>query len=177
MATLLSPVETLGRRFQRLTFALLLATPCAFGYVVWQFGPMALLRPAQGIQIDATALAALAGFRWLALLGIGSIIPILWLVVLWLLYGLFGLYARGEVFGLDNIRLIRRCGVVLVLIDIARMVQSMLLGPVLGAFGVAPSYFVVELQVSVAIVGLFIVLIGHVMAIARELEESDRLTV
>ena len=53
----------------------------------------------------------------------------------------------------------------------------MLLGPVLGALGVAPAHFAIELQASVAIIGLFIVLIGHVMAVARELEESDRLTI
>lgn len=53
----------------------------------------------------------------------------------------------------------------------------MLLGPVLGALGVAPSYFVIELQASISIVGLFIVLIGQVMAMARELEASDRLTI
>lgn len=173
----LDPVETLGRRFRRLTLALIFITPCAFGYAVWRFGPLALLRPAQGVPVDAAALDALPALGSLALLGIGSLVPLLWLAVLGLLYRLFGLYARGEVFGLENIRLIRRCGIALVLIDVARIAQSMLLGPVLGALGVAPAHFAIELQASVAIIGLFIVLIGHVMAVARELEESDRLTI
>jgi hypothetical protein len=172
-----NPVETLGRRFRCLTFVLILITPFAFGYAVWRFGPMVLLRPAQGIQVDAVALKSLTTLGSLTLLGIGSIIPVLWLAVLGLLHRLFGLYARGEVFGRDNIHLIRRCGIVLVLIDVARIAQSMLLGPVLGALGVAPSYFVIELQASISIVGLFIVLIGQVMAMARELEASDRLTI
>lgn len=173
----LESVAALGRRSQQLTLALILITPFAFAYVVWAFGPMALLRMPEGVPVDAAALAALLALGSLALLGIGAIVPLLWLAVLGLLYRLFGRYARGEVFGLENIRLIRRCGIVLVLIDIARMLQSLLPGLVLGAFGVAPSRVVIELQISVAIIGLFIVLIGHVMAVARELEESDRLTI
>lgn len=172
-----NPVEALGRRFQRLTLALILLTPCAFAYAVWTFGPMALLRPAQGIRVDPSALNALTHLGSLVLLGIGSLVPLLWLTVLGLLYRLFGLYARGAVFELENIRLIRWCGIALVLIDAARIVQSMLLGPVLGALGVAPAYFLIELQASVAVVGLFILLIGQVMGVARALEESDRLTI
>jgi hypothetical protein len=177
MGKSLEAVTVLGRRGQQITLALLLIAPCAFVYVAWTLGPMALLRPPQGIPVDAAALAALPALGSLALLGIGAIVPLLWLAVLGLLYRLFGLYAHGEVFGLHNIRLIRQCGIVLVLIDIARMLQSTLLSLVLGAFGVAPSRFVIELQISVSIVGLFIVLIGHVMAVARELEESDQLTI
>ena len=43
--------------------------------------------------------------------------------------------------------------------------------------GLASPYMVVQLQVSTLVIGMFVVLVSHVMGIACELYEADRLTV
>lgn len=167
-------IERVGRRLQWLVRGLMLLTPVAVAAVLARRGPLGLVKIPPGIEILAGPLPLPRAF---AVVAVGLLEPISFLVGLVFLDRLFGLYARGVVFSRDNVTAIRRAGYVLVAIDPVRVLQSMLAGPVLTLVGATRGFFVIEAQVSMLIVGLFVVLISHVMNMSRELHEDDQLTV
>jgi len=128
----------------------------------------------QGISLDTTRIS---GMGLLAVIALGSIKPVVYMVAFWLLYKLLGLYREGIVFTADNVAAIRKIGWALVSIDIAGMVQTLVTGPVLTIFHISPSHISARLEIGFLIVGLFVVLIAYVMDIGRELKEQDSLVI
>ncbi len=74
-------------------------------------------------------------------------------------------------------RRLRQIGWALIAVDIADMLQRFLTGPVLYWFGAGEPRLAVAVVFSMAIVGLFILVIAQVMDIGRELQEADKLTI
>lgn len=121
--------------------------------------------------------ARISGFGFLAMLALASIKPAAYLTALYFLYKLLGLYREGVIFAAASVSAIRKIGWALVGVDIAGMGQKILTGPVLTAFKVSSGYISVGLEVGMLTVGLFIVLIAHVMDMGRELKEQDALVI
>jgi hypothetical protein len=167
-------LEQMGRRGRRAVRALLLLTPLAIASAWMARGPLGLVRVPPGVAVDASILAFP---RSLPLVALGLLEPAAWVVGLTFLERLFGLYARGIVFSARNVALIRRTGWLLVALDAIRLLVSIATGPVLHLLGAAGSHLWFDLQISLAIVGAFVVLVAHVMDAGRELHETDQLTI
>lgn len=167
-------IRRLGKRLRWVALGVMLLIPLVAGGLVVLKGPLALIHLPAGIELDA---ARLTPAQSLAAVGVGLITPAVYLVGMAMLYRLFGLYAEGTVFAEENVRLMRRAGYAVIAIDAARILQSALAGPVLTAVGAVDGYLAIDLQISMLVVGLFIVAIGHVMDLGRTLYESDRLTI
>ncbi len=167
-------VQRAGRQLQRFTLLIILLTPVAFAATAMLNGPLGLVRVPAEVVADS-ARTTMPGL--LAVLAVGMLTPATYLLGLWFLFRLFGLYAKGIVFAEENVLTIRRAGYVLIAIDIVRALQSALTGPVLTAIGVTEGFLTIELQVSMLTVGLFVVLVSRIMDMGRELYENDQLTV
>jgi hypothetical protein len=170
----LDKIKRYGRTLRQFTLALMLLTPVAAVTAVLLRGPLALVTIPPNIDVNLTALNFPAA---LAIIGVGLLTPATFLAGFLFLYRLFDLYAQGIVFSERNVAAIRRCGYVLMAVDLVRMIQSALTGPVLTALGAVKGYITVQLGISVLIIGLAIVLISHVMSLGCKIYESDRLTI
>lgn len=167
-------VQQAGRRLLRFTLFLLLLTPLAIGFLVARGGPLSLLPIPEGIVVD---LGPLPAWNAAALVLLGSIPPAAFAVALFFMYRLAQLYAAGVVFSRQNVRLIRRIGWVLALVDPLKMLVGAATGPVLTTLGLAGGFLSIDLQIGVSAIGLFVVLVGGVMEEGRKLKEYNDLVV
>lgn len=157
-----------------MTRALILSTPVAVALVLWMKGPLGLIHVPPEIEVDPRFLRFP---RSLPIIGVGLLVTPVWLLAAVLLDRLFGLYARGIVFSSADIALVRRAGYVLIAVDGMKILQSLLTGAVLTTLGATRPFIEVGLQISVACVGLSIVVVSRVLDIGRELRERDELTI
>ncbi len=167
-------LKATSTRLQVVVLALMALTPCAVALSAAIGSWADLLDVPHGIPIDA---ARISGAGLLAVLGVASIKPAAYMVAFWLLYKLLGLYRDGIVFESANVAAIRRIGWALVGIDVAGLVQTMLTGPVLTAFGISEGHISIGIEAAFLTVGLFILLVAHVMDLGRELKEEDSLVI
>jgi len=167
-------LKTISERLQMLALAFIVLTPCAVALSAGTGAWAELLNIPQGIPLD---MKQINGIGLLAVLVLGSIKPLVYMVSFYLLYKLLGLYKMGIIFTAKNVAGIRKIGWALVAIDIAGMLQTLIAGPVLTLFHITPGHISLRLEVSFLIVGLFIVLIAYVMDIGRELKEQDSLVI
>ncbi len=161
-------------RLQIVVITLVVLTPCAMalGLVTGSWADLLNIPP--GIALDASRIS---GVGLVAVIAVASIKPAAYMVAFWFLYRLLGLYREGAVFTAANVAAIRRIGWALVGIDAAAMVQILVTGPVLTVFGITDGHVSVTLKVAFLTVGLFIVLVAHVMDLGRELKEQDSLVI
>lgn len=163
-----------GRRMQIVSIALAALIPAAFLYVLWSHSLGDLVPLPTSVRLDPASLST--GDRLLVgLLGLPK--PIVYLICLWCLYRLFGLYRRGVVFEREATRWLIRVGYALIAFDFAAMMQAALAGPVLTLAGVTPPFLSIQLRISYLIIGLFVLVIAHVMDIARAINEEQQLTI
>lgn len=167
-------LERAGVRARWMTRALILLTPVAVALVLWMKGPLGLIQVPPEIEVDPRFLRFP---RSLPIIGVGLLVTPVWLFAAVLLDRLFGLYARGIVFSSADIALVRRAGYVLIAVDGMKILQSLLTGAVLTTLGATRPFIEVGLQISVAWVGLSIVVVSRVLDIGRELRERDELTI
>lgn len=167
-------IQKAGRRLRWLIRAMAAAAVLALAWILTHEGPLALVRVPAEIAVDAQRLSYP---RALPLLVVGLLVPATWLVALMLLDRLFALYEQGIVFSARNVTLIRRTGYVLMAVDGVEMLAAALTGPVLTLARATRPYFRVELQVSVLLVGFFVVVIAQVMDLGRQLHEDGQLTI
>jgi hypothetical protein len=66
---------------------------------------------------------------------------------------------------------------VLIAADIVAMLQNALTGPLLTLLDLTPRHMAIPIQTSMLIIGFFVMLIAHVMKLACEVDERDRLTI
>jgi len=173
-STELDRIKRYGRVLSLFTLGLLWLTPVVPVVLVLWRGPLALVSIPHDIDVN---MAALSFPSALAIVGVGLLTPLTFLVGFLFLYRLFTLYARGVVFSESNVTAIRRCGYVLMAVDGVRIVQSALTGPVLTALGAVKGYLTVQIGISTLVIGLAIVLISHIMSLGCKIYESDRLTI
>jgi hypothetical protein len=167
-------IKRYGRVLQRLTLVIILLAPVVAFFLVYDKGPLALVTVPSGIHVDKTHLGFLGS---IAVIAVGLLTPATYLLGFVFLYRLFNLYAQGIVFSRPNVDAIRWGGYVLIAVDMVRVVQSALIGPVLSVLGVTRSYLTVEIGISTLVIGLAIVLISHVMGLGCTIYERDRLTI
>lgn len=167
-------IQKWGRRLKRLTVVLFCLGPVLFTLLLYLGKFDALLRLPENIRITANSLSI---SDWVIIALLGAIRPAAFLPVFWALYKLSNAYENGKVFSLENTRCIRLCGMALIGIDIAAVLQSMLTGPVLGLAGITPRYFVIQLGISYSIVGVFLYLISKIMQLAQSIKEEQDLTI
>jgi hypothetical protein len=137
-------------------------------------GPWALVHLPEGVTRPSGAMPWSAQAVGLLL---GGLEPLLWVMGLGLGHRFATLCAERAMFGERGISAIRRLGWVLVLLDVARMVSTAALGPLMHLTLGTPSFITFELQCSVALVGGVLLVLATTMELSRELEESDRLTI
>lgn len=161
-------------RLQIVVLILVVLTPGAVALSAVTGAWAELLSLPPSIALDS---ARISGASLLAVLAVGAIKPAAYMVAFWFLYRLLGLYREGIVFTAANVAAIRRIGWALVGIDLAAMAQTLVAGPVLTVFQITEGHISVGLQVAFLTVGLFVVLIAHVMDLGRELKEHDNLVI
>lgn len=172
-----SPMERLtvaSRQLQTVVLVFMALTPCAVAFAALTGAWSELLNMPREISLDTSRIT---GMGLIAAIAVGSIKPAAYIVALWFLYKLLGLYREGIVFTVANVAAIRRIGWALIGIDIAALVQTVVAGPVLAAFQITERHVSVGLGVAFLTVGLFIVLVARVMDLGRELKEQDSLVI
>jgi hypothetical protein len=154
----------LAARMQIATRCLMLATPVAFGLAIAWGGPITLLPVPQGIAVDPSGqrLPGLATITALAALK-----PAVFLVALWLLHHLFGLYRRGLVFDAQAIRGIGQIGWTLVGLDVADFAERLTAGPLLTALDASEPFLSIGIGLSMSIVGAVVNVIARIMLLAQ----------
>lgn len=167
-------IQQLGRRLQRLSFFLIVLSPCVLVALLAWKGPLGLVDVPRNIGLHHTSLGAAAS---LAIIAVGSMRSLVFFGALLLVHRLFGLFAQGIVFAPQAVLLIRRLGLVLIAADIVAMLQGALTGPLLTLLDLTPRHMAIPVQVSMLIIGFFVLLIGHVMKLACEVYERDTLTI
>ena len=163
-----------SRRLQIAVIILIILMPCAVVLNVVSGAWAELLDMPQGISLDVTQIS---GMGLLAVLLLGAIKPVVYMIAFWFLYKLLGLYREGTIFTTENVTAIRKIGWAVALIDIVGMVQTVITGPVLTFYAISAGYISARLEVGYLIIGLFIVLIAYVMDMGRELKEKDSLVI
>ena len=163
-------VESLGRRLQWVVRGLLVATVLAVGATL----ALGLLRMPTTAELRPTPLSIGGGVAAIAL---GLLVPACYLVTLLAMHRLFGLYARGEVFGARPAAAVRLVGYGLLAMDPVRMLVTALTGPLLTALGLTQPFLHLELELSMLVAGLFVVALGAVLDLGRALDEDHQLTV
>ena len=160
-------VRRISRRMRFLILVLLFGAPLLFALIAHWKGLAYMLRlPPNGVDV-----AALSTFEHAIVLAIGALRP----TAVWL--SLWRLFEAGMIFEAENLRRLRQFGWALIAIDGADMLQRFLTGPVLHLFGAGEPRIAVAVVFSMAMVGLFVLVIARVMDIGRELKESDELTI
>lgn len=161
-------------RLQIVVFMLIILTPCTVVLNAATGAWAELMDMPQGISLDTTQIS---GLSLLAVLALGLIKPIAYMISFWFLNKLLGLYREGIIFTAENVSAIRRIGWAIASIDIAGMIQTLITGPILTFFDISSGYIAARLEVGFLIIGLFVVLIAYVMDMGRELKEQDRLVI
>jgi hypothetical protein len=111
--------------------------------------------------VAAATLPLLALFGWLA----------------WLCDQLLALYQRGEIFGRANAELILRAGKLIVALSVMASVIEPLAGWALSKVGAPIESWSFEPRVGTLLIGLGIVVVGHVMSLGAEMAEDQELTI
>jgi len=161
-------------RLRRFVSLLLIAAPLVFAAQVLLIDPEQWLMLPPGITLGFEG-AAFWFYPLLVL--VSAIVPVLFWWILFELRSLIGLYAQGDVFTATSVDLLRKIGYLLMLVDPARMLQAAVTGPVVSSMGLTQPFLAVNLQISILVIGLFIVLVSRIMSIACEYYDLDRLTV
>ena len=166
-------LQRISRRMRFLILALLGISPFLFAFIAyWKGLPYMLRLPPSAVDMAALSVPELA-----VVIAVGALRPAAVWLALWPLLGLFTLFERGMIFEAANLKRLRQFGWALIAVDAADMAQRFLTGPVLYWFGAGEPRLAVAVVFSMAIVGLFILVIAQVMDIGRELQEADRLTI
>ena len=163
-----------GKRLKRLIILLACTVPFALLLALRLGAFVAVLHLPDNIRIDAHALSA---SDWITIALLGAIQPLAFLPILWCLYRLFSAYEKGVVFSLRNTQLIKYCGVWLIAVDAARLLQGVLIGPVLSHAGITQPFISIQLGLSYSIIGLFIYLVSKIMGLAQAMKEERDLTI
>ena len=167
-------LQVTSKRLQIAVLVLIALTPVAVCATILTGAWADLLRLPAVIELDASRIT---GFALIAVIVLGSIKPAAILFAFWRLYRLLGLYREGTVFTAGNVAAIRKIGWALVTIDIAGMAQTIATGPALSLFGVVQRHISLRPELAFLTVGLFVVLVAHVMELGRELKEQDSLVI
>jgi hypothetical protein len=167
-------VERTGARMRWLTLGLLFATPAVFVMVIFLDGFAALLPVPRDIALD---LSGLSFGGLVAVTALAALKPTVYVLALWFLQDLFGLYRRGLVFDARNVRRVRQIGWTLIGIDLADFGQRVGLGPLLSYLDAARPFLSVGIGLSFAIIGVFVIIIARIMDLGRELKEFEELAI
>jgi hypothetical protein len=173
-------IKHLGRLLRQVTLALILLTLPVVVLVFATQGPLALVNISLGGGVHQNVVvndSVLHMPQSLAIMAVGLLTPATYLLAMAFLYQLFGLYAQGIVFSQRNVTILRRIGYTLIAVDLVKIIQSALTGPVLGWLGVVKPYLTIEFGIGALVVGLAIVLISHVMNVGCRIYETDQLTI
>jgi len=161
-------------RLQILVLAFVVLTPCVVVLEAASGSWEQLLNMPPNIPLDPSRIFGGALF---AVMVVAMIKPAAYMVAFWRLYKLLGLYRNGVIFTAANVAAIRRIGWALVSVDVAAMIQTAVRGPVLTYFEISQGHISVGIEAAFLTIGLFVVLIAHVMDLGRELKEQDSLVI
>jgi len=167
-------LKSASRRLQIVVITFIILTPCAVALSVGTGSWSELLHIPQDIHFDASQISGLSLF---AVILLGSLKPVVYMLAFWFLYQLLDLYRVGIIFAAGNVAAIRKIGWAIASIDIAGMIQTVVSGPILTFFDISSAYVSVQLEVGFLTIGFFVVLIAYVMDMGRELKEQDSLVI
>lgn len=177
----LQRIRTLSRRLRWAVRAIVVIVVVAVLLVLLGIGGDSAHLDLGGTRIDISGTGV--GFRLLLLVCIAPAVA----VVLALLHQtdrLLGLYQAGTVFAPENGQRIRRSGQLLMVLAVLDTIT----GPLLAAMalsrfgaGIIESAQIadvsLDLNIGLFLAGVFVVVIGHVMAVGSELAEDQALTI
>ena len=95
-------LQVTSRRLQTVVLTLIILTPCAVALNVGMGTWAELLNLPQGVPLDTTRIS---GVNLLAVIGLGSIKPAVYMIAFWYLYKLLGLYREGIIFTASTLML------------------------------------------------------------------------
>jgi len=167
-------IERISNRMWAVTIGVMLLIPVAFVATLLLDGIDHLLPVPRGIAIELSGqgVGGLAAVACLAALK-----PAAFLLAMWLLKGLFGLYRQGMIFDGRSIDKLRQLGWSLIGIDLMDVVQRFAVGPLLSHLGASEPFLTIGIGLSLSIIGLFVIVIAKVMALGRELQEFEESTI
>jgi len=167
-------IVRISRAAQYLSLLFLLGTPLLYALLLYNGELSVVLKLPKNVVFDESALTLFEK-------GVAALIPLISLGVYMLLfqklYRLFGLFVKGAFFTPDTAASVLYIGYLLVLVDFAKTVESLVASLLLSAMGAIQNGLVVNVGFSMLIVGVFIVIMGHIWKIALEMYENERLTV
>lgn len=97
--------------------------------------------------------------------------------VLWLADRLLRLYEQGEIFTPANAHIIHQCGKLLVALAIANTLASPAALAIGAGLGLASDDISIDLQAGLLLIGVAIIVVGHIMSIGAEMAEDRALTI
>jgi hypothetical protein len=171
---LTNQLQIASARLQIAVLALIALTICFIGLSVILGDWNNFLHIPADIQLNEDQIS---GVSLLVLIALGSAQPLTMIAALWHLHKLLSLYRNRKIFTVANVTAIKGIGWSLVLVDVAKMIQVLLTGPILSYFQISSEHLALTLQFGFLIIGLFIVLVTRVMDIARKLKDQNSLVI
>lgn len=143
--------------------------------IVW---PELLTGQLDRLLAGATYAKPMPEWKIMALLAVFAPPWVLGLYTLWMLAQLFGHYAKGQVFSIDSCRVLKRLGVLL-LVSALVVFFSPTLAVLIATSDNPPGEKELMIEISAATIypvlsGGLLLIIGQIMARARELDEENR---
>ena len=103
------------------------------------------------------------------------------LYILYSLIKLFGLYSKGEIFSVNNVRYIRNIGYALLFTQIVNPLYQVLMGAVLTLHNPPGHRFLSitldQTNLGIILIALIVILISWIMAEGCKLREEQQLTI
>ncbi len=167
-------ITRLSRIAQYLSLLFLVGTPLLYFWLLYA-GEWSILLKLPKEVVFSEALLTTSHKALIALIPMISIA--VYMLLFQKLFRLFDLFKKGEFFSRNTIAAVLYIGYLLVVIDFAKIFESLVGSLVLKTVGAIQSEAYANVGFSMVIVGIFVVIVGHIWKISLEMYENERLTV
>lgn len=167
-------ITHISRLAQYLSLLFLVGTPLLYLLLLYEGELSVLLKLPKNIILDEAILTT-SDKSIIALIPMISIV--VYMLLFQKLFRLFDIFKKGEFFSHNTIATILYIGYLLIAVDFVKIFESLLGSLVLSAIGAIQSGLYVNVGFSMLIVGIFVVIVGHIWKISLQMYENERLTV
>lgn len=167
-------IAHLSQIAQYLSLLFLIGTPVLYFWLLYDGGFSILLKLPKETIFDEAMLTTSDK----SIIALIPLVPIVVYLLLFLrLFRLFDLFKKGELFSHNTVAAILYIGYLLIALDFVKIVESLLRSMVLDTLGATQSGVQVDIGFSMLIIGVFVVIVGHIWKISLQMYEDERLTV
>lgn len=167
-------ITRISRIAQYLSLLFLVGTPLLYLWLLYGGEWSILLKLPKEVMFNEAALTT-SNKVIIALIPMISIG--VYLLLFQKLFRLFDLFKKGALFSHDVVAAVLYIGYLLIVVDFAKIFESFVGSLVLNAIGAIQSGVYANVGFSMLIVGIFVVIVGHVWNISLQMYENERLTV